>query len=189
MYCSEKVSTIPLPRVRYLESLLFQESIADLTFSNKPGRPYQEWTGNLQLKTLIDQCRDEYNSSDRLSKTALSRQVVHAIRENGGRFLKRDNSGTWQEITDEAVAREKVSHAFRIKTKMNSSTVISHLSSRPPESVPHENTGVLPPEGIGSFSNNSSGGDFAGMEAAAYDDFNIVGSSEDHSGPWKRFKL
>mmetsp|Transcript_24935 Transcript_24935/g.38100 ORF Transcript_24935/g.38100 Transcript_24935/m.38100 type:complete len:118 (-) Transcript_24935:377-730(-) len=48
--------------------------------------------------------------------------MIVLIRQRGGRFLKKDDDDTtedvyWVEVADEKTIREKVSHAFRTQTK------------------------------------------------------------------------
>jgi hypothetical protein len=85
------------------------------------GRPYQEFPGNVHLAILIDQHRNIYQSIDRLNKTALSTEIVKLVNATGGRFLKKCEDeviGGWIEVSDD-VARDKVSHGFRTKTRRN----------------------------------------------------------------------
>jgi len=81
------------------------------------GRPFQEFPGNRRLAMLVEQHRNQYQSSDKLGKTAISLDIVRAIKSGGGRFLKRsEEAGGWTVVAD-GVAREKVSHNFRTKTR------------------------------------------------------------------------
>ena len=81
------------------------------------GRPYQEYSGNAFLATILNARRDEYNNADRFHKTVMSYDIVKAIHDRGGRFIQRDEStGGWR-VVSEAVAREKVSGGFRTRTR------------------------------------------------------------------------
>ena len=82
------------------------------------GWPYQQFPGNLRLAMIIDQHREQYQSSDRPNKTAISNRIVRLIKESNGRFITKRKDGTdgWEIVSDE-IAREKVSHGFRTKTK------------------------------------------------------------------------
>ena len=94
------------------------------------GYPYQQFPGNLRLAILIDQHRATYQSSNRPNKTAISNMIVQAIKRSNGRFITKRNKdddsssvgslgiGGWVVVSDE-VAREKVSHGFRTKTRKN----------------------------------------------------------------------
>jgi hypothetical protein len=95
------------------------------------GRPYQQYPGNIQLAAFIDHLRAQYKTLDRLNKTSLTHGIVHMIKDSGGRFLKRadDGSGRWVEVSND-VAREKVSHGFRTKTRRRSSTEENDLRKR-----------------------------------------------------------
>jgi hypothetical protein len=83
------------------------------------GRPYQEYPGNLRLHEIIKEHTSWYEDSDRLTKTAISRKIVHAIKESDGRFLEKlgeDGVDGWQEVNDE-MSRERVSRGIRNATR------------------------------------------------------------------------
>jgi hypothetical protein len=52
-----------------------------------------------------------YEQSPKGEKTEIAKQVVLAIMNTGGRFLKQAEEG-WAEVATD-IAREKVSHSFR----------------------------------------------------------------------------
>lgn len=69
--------------------------------------------GNRNFRDLINHHRRSYLKARKNDKPAISRAIVRAIRESGGRFLKKGNkSDSWYEIGDDA-AREKTSQALR----------------------------------------------------------------------------
>lgn len=69
--------------------------------------------GNRNFRELINLHRKTYLKARKNDKPAISRAIVRAIRESGGRFLKKGNkSDLWYEIGDFA-AREKTSQALR----------------------------------------------------------------------------
>lgn len=69
--------------------------------------------GNRHFRDLINLHRRSYLKARKNDKPAISRAIVRNVRENNGRFLKRDEkSGLWYEIGDDA-AREKTSQALR----------------------------------------------------------------------------
>lgn len=69
--------------------------------------------GNRNFRDLINLHRRAYLKARKNDKPAISRAIVRSIRENKGRFLKKDEkSGLWYEIGDDA-AREKTSQALR----------------------------------------------------------------------------
>lgn len=69
--------------------------------------------GNRNFRDLINLHRRAYLKARKNDKPAISRAIVRAIRESGGRFLKKHNkSNLWFEIGDDA-AREKTSQALR----------------------------------------------------------------------------
>ena len=70
--------------------------------------------GNRRYTVLIQMYYEAYQSSTlREDKSRITRQVIQAVCDYGGRFVKYDeNTGTYQEIDSDA-KREKVSHALR----------------------------------------------------------------------------
>mmetsp|Transcript_37781 Transcript_37781/g.43159 ORF Transcript_37781/g.43159 Transcript_37781/m.43159 type:complete len:358 (+) Transcript_37781:53-1126(+) len=69
--------------------------------------------GNRHFRDLINLHRRSYLKARKNDKPAISRAIVRNIRENNGRFLKREEkTGLWYEIGDDA-AREKTSQALR----------------------------------------------------------------------------
>ena len=81
------------------------------------GKPFQEHEGNIKLSKLIESRQAEYAKANRAGKTLISWEIVRLIQRDGGSFLKKDEcSGAWKKETDE-IAREKVSHGFRTKSK------------------------------------------------------------------------
>jgi hypothetical protein len=91
------------------------------------GRPFQEFPGNVRLALLIDKYRERYFTAGRCDKAIISQHLVDTIKESKGRFLKKttDSEG-WVEVSDD-VARDKVSHGFRTKTRRNTTTTRATL--------------------------------------------------------------
>jgi hypothetical protein len=78
------------------------------------GQPFQTFLGNLRLADQVHQYSNVYLQADRFEKTVISMDLVYKVRESGGRFLKKDEDGTWVLVSDEE-ARRKVSQSFRNK--------------------------------------------------------------------------
>jgi hypothetical protein len=69
--------------------------------------------GNRDFRDLINMHRKTYLQAKKNDKPAISRAIVRKIRENNGRFLKKnEKAGLWFEIGDDA-SREKTSQALR----------------------------------------------------------------------------
>jgi len=69
--------------------------------------------GNRKFRDLINANRRAYLKARKNDKPAISRSIVRTIRENSGRFLKKEEKlGLWFEIGDDS-AREKTSQALR----------------------------------------------------------------------------
>jgi hypothetical protein len=82
------------------------------------GRPYQEFPGNVKMADIIDSYREAYQGGKKVDKTALSNKVLQIVKKSNGRFLKKSdsNEAVWIEVSDN-LARDKVSHGFRTKTR------------------------------------------------------------------------
>jgi hypothetical protein len=80
------------------------------------GRPVQAWVGNIWYSSIIEATFERHHeaSGRRGAKKELCDEVVEIVKSYGGRFLKREEEGglEWVEV-DDALARVKVSHAFR----------------------------------------------------------------------------
>ena len=109
------------------------------------GYPYQQFPGNLRLAILIDSYREMYSKSNRTNKTKISNMIVQMVKnQQNGRFITKQRSnadnrdsgdddtvssnnnegyGGWVIVSDE-VAREKVSHGFRTKTKKSATLML-----------------------------------------------------------------
>ena len=75
------------------------------------GRTVLMHIGNVRYRKLIEDCYDTYETSTYSQRKQITEEILDIIRASGGRFLKDDGMG-WCEV-DEAVARQKVSNAFR----------------------------------------------------------------------------
>ena len=95
------------------------------------GKPLQKIPGNVWFRKLISEEYDKYESSNKVEKTRLSKEIVTMIRNDGRRFWRqrRDNSietndsdenvrfwSNWIEISDNE-ARKKVAFTFRTERK------------------------------------------------------------------------
>eukprot|EP00980_Cylindrotheca_fusiformis_P000165 scaffold26_cov117-Cylindrotheca_fusiformis.AAC.6 len=86
---------------------------ADVIFGR--GRKIQEHVGNINLRRMLEQYRRSYDQCSRSARQDIAEAIVKQIKANGGRFLKRENSG-WKEVSD-SEARIKVTTAFRSQRK------------------------------------------------------------------------
>ena len=77
------------------------------------GKSYQEHSGNVHMRNIIAEYIPQYREGTQTDKGRIPLQVVMRIKQEGGRFLKRDTDfGWWFEVSDEE-AREKISMSFR----------------------------------------------------------------------------
>ena len=79
--------------------------------------------GNLRYHELVRSNMDRYDAAGdkRHERTAICHEIVLAIKDKGGRFLKQETSG-WVCI-DDSTAKEKVSTAFRNRRKKINETL------------------------------------------------------------------
>lgn len=71
--------------------------------------------GNRFYRDLILSHRAVYDESSKTVKPDISRQIVHAIHQRGGRFLSKEKDGKYREI-GEVEAKAKTSQALRHRT-------------------------------------------------------------------------
>ena len=77
------------------------------------GKTNQEHGGNVLMRNITAEYLPEYRSTTKPDKGRIPLKVVLRIKQEGGRFLKRDTDfGWWFEVSDEE-AREKISMSFR----------------------------------------------------------------------------
>ena len=66
------------------------------------------------LREVLELKYDLYRSrTTQEEKTEISWWVVEEIKRRNGRFLVEGQQGFWEELTDNAIARDKVANAFR----------------------------------------------------------------------------
>ena len=77
------------------------------------GKSYQEHSGNVHMRNIIAEYIPQYREGTQTDKGRIPLQVVMRIKQEGGRFLRRDTDhGWWFQVSDET-AREKISMSFR----------------------------------------------------------------------------
>lgn len=72
----------------------------------------REHTGTRRALHVVEMYFETYETLSRLRKTEVAERIISIIHESGGRFLRRNASGSWEEA-DEIEARKKVAHWFR----------------------------------------------------------------------------
>jgi hypothetical protein len=98
------------------------------------GKPIQDHSGNIRLRKLVDFHRTRYLQAHREVKSNIAGEIVQSIKdddkgdgEDANRFLRRFEEEYWIEVSDD-IARDKVSHALRSKTRK--SDVLATADSR-----------------------------------------------------------
>lgn len=99
------------------------------------GKPYQEFPGNTLLAEAIRRRLEEYQTVDLFQKICLSIEIANEMKENGSRFLSRDQeTGGWVDADSKAI-QEKISSAFRTMKKRQTLNSPSQLHDETPSSV------------------------------------------------------
>lgn len=89
------------------------------------GKSYWEHPGNQRYRTLIGAATERYSStSNKLEKTLIVSEIVQAVQNRQGRFVKKEKKGGPWVVVDEVFAREKVGQSLRdgLHDKYRSST-------------------------------------------------------------------
>lgn len=68
--------------------------------------------GNRAFRTIVSHHHDEYLRTSKKNKGVLTRRIVRIIHDNGGKFIAKNSSGQWEEISD-MEAQKKTGQAFR----------------------------------------------------------------------------
>jgi hypothetical protein len=128
------------------------------------GKKVKVHFGNIMCDQLIELSYKKYESANKVIKTEISEQIITAIQESGGRFLKKtssagqhNNSGNnsdgdyyYYEEVERNIAREKIAHSFRRLRKKPVSTMALFASRTFTTSNTSSRTS--------SFSSNNSNG-------------------------------
>jgi hypothetical protein len=83
------------------------------------GKKYREHLGNLKMVDVLEANVERYESVGLKEKSLVISEVTQEIKNRGARFLKLENN-VWKEV-DDKLAKEKVSHGFRTRIRINSS--------------------------------------------------------------------
>jgi hypothetical protein len=76
------------------------------------GGATNNYIGNKRFRSIVACHQGEYLKAKKKDKVRVSQAIVRAIRESGGRFLRRVSEGLWVEVGDKK-ATEKTSQALR----------------------------------------------------------------------------
>mmetsp|Transcript_25995 Transcript_25995/g.71307 ORF Transcript_25995/g.71307 Transcript_25995/m.71307 type:complete len:372 (+) Transcript_25995:61-1176(+) len=69
--------------------------------------------GNAKYRAQVDKFEGRYkDTDDKEEKARISKELVRTVKEYGGNFLEKDDTGCWY-VIDDAVAHRKVSQALR----------------------------------------------------------------------------
>jgi len=96
---AKKIAVIASPVLGYDEK--------DVLFGHR-----RNHTGNALMRKLVELQQETYNVVHKARKVSLAREIVKQIQKSGGRFLRRDDEGSWVEVSN-GKARDKVAHTFR----------------------------------------------------------------------------
>ena len=76
------------------------------------GKAIYSHKGNVWMRHLVAEYYDHFDDARYGEKFQITVMLVNTIKQKGGRFLKLRKDGWWEE-TDDKLAEDKVSHAFR----------------------------------------------------------------------------
>jgi hypothetical protein len=71
------------------------------------GTPFQRHVGNVWLRTIVESYMDQYISAPKGEKQNVIRIMRNLVRNDGGRFLKKERDDWWTEVS-EADALDKI---------------------------------------------------------------------------------
>lgn len=120
--------------------LIPESKITDRDVICERGGRSNRHIGTKRYRGMIEQYKPEYQSlMSKTAKTNLSRKVITQIKNNGGRFLKRDEDSQQYFVLSQVETTKKVSQAMREKKTLKwTSTSISadEISSSSPSITP-----------------------------------------------------
>ena len=64
------------------------------------GKNISRHVGNLRFHQIIDNYANRFEGCSRVQKTAICGVIVTLVKNEFGRFLKRDDAGSWEEVDD-----------------------------------------------------------------------------------------
>lgn len=93
--------------------------------------------GNVRFRAVIAEHQREYLAAKRPDKERIAQVIVNIIQERGGRFLQKDESGTWQEVDDKkAIAKSSQALREGLDIRNKSFKVPSGSSESPEKTSP-----------------------------------------------------
>lgn len=100
------------------------------------GRITRNHPGNMRYNSLIQQTKERYQACEfRGDKTRITHEIIEAVTQSGGRFLKfHPATRQWSELSPQ-LRREKVSHALRSSRRSSTSTSDSKQNKKRRASV------------------------------------------------------
>jgi hypothetical protein len=100
--------------------------------------------GNKRYRAIVSHHLQEYLAARKREKALIAQKIVAIVKENGGRFLKRDPNNVWLAVSDQR-AREKTSQALREGLDVRNNTVRPNYISRSGNSEPKNKPQVVVP--------------------------------------------
>lgn len=69
-------------------------------------------SGNVAFRSIVARHQAEYLQAKKKDKVTIARRIVGLVHDNGGKFLRKNSDGDWEEV-EEKKATEKTSQALR----------------------------------------------------------------------------
>ena len=76
------------------------------------GRNFSDHPGSVKLRNIVNHYLEDYQRGNKATKEAIGLRIRNTIRDDGGRFLKRNDDGFWVEVPEEAIL-SKIGMSFR----------------------------------------------------------------------------
>ena len=108
----EQLKSTNLSVVRQKKVLPVDYVLTEFDICNGRGKSNWSNPGNMWFRSIVKEHESDYAGADRDSKSLITRNILLAVRELGGQFLKLNRNKQWYDIGDIA-AREKISHSLR----------------------------------------------------------------------------
>ena len=147
-----------LARVSPGKPMIIIPSRNDVLFGK--GKPVQYHLGNMRFGELLEKNVEQYFSTRRRKeKVAIVTAIIEEVKKGGGRFLRQDNDGIWEEV-DSRTAFDRVGHGLR--NRKGQTVTILNQKKTPSEK---RNSKAVVSNNKGSFLTSDSGDDSQSTKA------------------------
>ncbi|CAB9510702.1 expressed unknown protein [Seminavis robusta] len=96
----------------------YEVKTPDVICGNRGSKETYSHPGNERFRVMIEMRLQKYSQSTRKGKSDIVKEIVGAVRDYGGHFVRQDDDGQWIDIGNHK-AREKCGHAIRAALTKN----------------------------------------------------------------------